>query len=128
VIVDASAIVAILFREPGHQSLIDSLVRNAPAGIAAPTLLEVGIVASARLKHDASSLVRNLLRELEVEVVPFGEEHAGTAHSAWLRYGKGRHPAALNFGDCISYAVAKRTGSTLLYVGSDFDKTDIEPA
>ena len=72
--------------------------------------------------------MRSLLSELDIEIVPFGEDHASTALSAWLRYGKGRHPAGLNFGDCISYACAKRAGTTLLYVGADFGKTDIEPA
>jgi ribonuclease VapC len=125
VIVDASAVLAIIFREPGHERLIDVLSGATGVAIAAPTLLEATIVASSRLRRDASNLIRNVLTELEIEVVPFGEEHARTALAAWLRYGKGRHRAALNFGDCISYAVAQRAGAPLLCVGNDFQKTDL---
>lgn len=124
-IVDASALLAIIFREPGYERLIDLLSGATAAAIAAPTLLEATIVASSRLRRDASNLIRNVLAELEIEVVPFGEDHARTALTAWLRFGKGRHRAALNFGDCISYAVAQRAGLPLLCVGNDFQKTDL---
>jgi len=68
------------------------------------------------------------LRAIGAEIVPFTEEHYDVAVSAFLRYGKGRHPAALNFGDCVSYALARASGLPLLYTGTDFSKTDITPA
>ena len=127
-IVDTSALVAILFREPGYEDLIDVLREKGPSGIAAPTLVEAGIVASARLKEDASPLLLALMTELDIAVVPFGEDHARTAVAAWLRFGKGRHTAALNFGDCISYAVSKLAKMPLLCVGADFKHTDLDLA
>jgi len=68
------------------------------------------------------------LRSIGAEIVPFGEEHYEAAVSAFLRYGKGRHPAGLNFGDCMSYALARVSGLPLLYIGDDFSKTDIQSA
>ena len=80
---------------------------------------------SARLRRDGRGALARLLQEAGIVVVPFGEAHYGTAVDAWLRFGKGRHPAALNFGDCLSYAVAKLSDRPLLCVGDDFTKTDL---
>jgi len=73
-------------------------------------------------------MLHGLLRSIGAEIVPFTEEHYDAAVSAFLRYGKGRHPAGLNFGDCMSYAFARVSGLPLLYVGTDFSKTDITAA
>ncbi len=127
-IVDTSAVVAILFREAGHDALLTTLAGARHPGIGAPTLVETGIVVSSRLKVDARGLLARFLAESAVVVVPFGEAHTSAAIDAWLRFGKGRHPAALNLGDCNSYAVAKVAGEPLLYVGDDFAKTDIDTA
>jgi len=124
-IVDTSAIVAIFFQEPGYETLLDSLQRATMAGVAGPTLLEASIVLGARLGRDARPLLRDFLEAIDAEVIAFGEAHWREAASAWLRYGKGRHPAALNFGDCVSYAVARVAGEALLYVGDDFARTDV---
>ncbi|MBN1947202.1 MAG: type II toxin-antitoxin system VapC family toxin [Bradymonadales bacterium] len=127
-IVDTSAIVAIFLREPGFERLQSTLAEGEQVGIASPTLLETAIVLSARLGRDARGLLARLLAEASISVVPFGEAHAMVATDAWLRYGKGRHRAGLNFGDCISYATSKLAGQPLLCVGDDFGLTDIDLA
>jgi ribonuclease VapC len=127
-IVDTSAIVAIVLQEPGYEVLQDKLSRATATGIGAPTLTELGVVLSARLKQDARGLIARLLDSAGIQVVPFGEAHYTAAVGAWLRFGKGRHPAALNFGDCMSYAVASLAGQPLLCVGEDFARTDLELA
>ena len=127
-IVDSSALVAMALGEAGHDLLIDKLSAATQAGIGAPTLVETAIVLSARLRRDARGAVARMLQELGIEVVPFTDAHYGIAVEAWLRFGKGRHPAALNFGDCLTYAVAKITMRPLLCTGDDFTKTDLELA
>jgi len=127
-IVDSSAIVAIVFREPGFEAVVERLASAESAAAGAPTLAETGIVLSARLKRDARGLLERLLQEFRIQSVPFSEEHWRAAHDAFLRFGKGRHPARLNFGDCLSYATAKLADQPLLFVGGDFAKTDIAVA
>ena len=124
-IVDSSAIVAIFFQEPGFEALISKLADTGEAGIGAPTLVECAVVLSARLGQDARGLLTRFLKEANMVVVPFTEAHYETAVSAWLKYGKGRHPAQLNFGDCMAYATAKLAGLPLLCVGDDFGQTDL---
>lgn len=127
-IVDTSAIVAIVFQEPDYMMLIRKLTEAGEAGIAAPTLVECGIVLSAKLKQDARGLLARLLEEMNIVVLPFSEAHFGMAVGAWQKYGKGQHPAGLNFGDCLTYAMAKATDMPLLYVGKDFTQTDLKLA
>lgn len=127
-IVDSSAIIAIFFQEPGHENLVDKLAQSSEVGIGAPTLVECGIVLSARLNQDARGLLARFLRETNIVAIPFTEEHFGAAISAWQRYGKGRHPAGLNFGDCLAYAVAKLANMPLLFIGDDFSQTDLQLA
>lgn len=124
-IVDTSAVVAIVMREPGFETLVRRLGHAVHPGIAAPTLAETAIVLSARMATDARALLARLVDEAGITVVPFGEVHYATAVEAWLRFGKGRHPARLNFGDCLSYAVAMLAGEPLLCTGHDFPKTDL---
>lgn len=127
-IVDSSAIIAIFFKEPGYEALTKKLAETAEVGIGAPTLVECGLVLSARLGQDARGLLARFLEETGMVVIPFADAHFGTAVGAWLKFGKGRHPAALNFGDCLAYAVAKQAAMPLLYVGEDFPQTDIPAA
>jgi ribonuclease VapC len=127
-IVDSSALVAVVFKEPGYEALLGKLAASRPRGAGAPTLTEAGIVMSARLGKDATELLSGLVRELEIDEVPFGEAHWRHALAAYWRFGRGRHPARLNFGDCISYAVATLAGLPLLYTGEDFSKTDVQSA
>ena len=124
-IVDSSALVAIVLKEPGWESLLGRIAEAGTVAIGAPTLAETGAVLTARLGAQAPRLLRTLIDESDIDVVPFVEEHARAAMDAFARFGKGRHPAGLNFGDCLTYAVAKLSGEPLLYVGNDFSKTDL---
>lgn len=124
-IVDTSAVLAIVFAEEGYEALITALSDAASAGIAAPSVTEAGIVLRARLGNKAPGLIERFLQELHIEIIPFDEAHVAVAVEAFSRYGKGRHRAGLNFGDCMSYAVAKLADAPLLYVGDDFAHTDI---
>jgi ribonuclease VapC len=125
VILDTSAVVAIALKEPGFELLLQKLLEASGVGIGAPTLTETAIVLSARLQRDARGLLARFLQEGSISTVPFGDAHYGGAVDAWLRYGKGRHAAALSFGDCMSYATAKLAGQPLLCSGHDFAKTDL---
>jgi len=127
-VLDSSALLAILFREPGYERLLEALDAAESISISAPTLAEAKIVLGARVGFEKASLLDELLRQMEAEVVPFGREHADEAVRAYRRYGKGRHLAGLNFGDTMSYAVARLSGEPLLYVGGDFSQTDVQPA
>jgi ribonuclease VapC len=128
VIVDTSALVAITFAEPGYEQLIAKLAGAPSAGIGTPTLAETGVVLAARLGQDSRDLVVRLLDEFSIEEIPFGDRHWREAVDAYLRFGKGRHKARLNFGDCLTYAVARLANEPLLFVGDDFPETDLEPA
>jgi ribonuclease VapC len=127
-IVDTSALVAIVMAEAGHQVLIDAVTDpTAVVGIGSPTVAELGLVLSARLDIDARPLVAGLLEQFEIVTVPFGDAHWRQAVDAFVRFGRGRHRAALNFGDCLTYAVARLANEPLLYVGDDFSHTDLMP-
>ena len=123
-IIDSSALVAIVLQEPEAEHLLSRMREASTLAIGAATLLETGIVLSARLHDDARGLLARLLQESGIAVMDVTEAHFGVAMDAWLRYGKGRHPAALNFGDCLSYAVSVVAGEPLLCVGDDFPQTD----
>jgi ribonuclease VapC len=128
VIVDTSALLAIVFKEPGYESLIDKLLAPGRKGVGTPTLAEAGLVLTGRLEGDADAQVSGILQQFEIVPVPFGERHWRTAVEAFHRFGKGRHPAALNFGDCLSFATAKLADRPLLFVGENFSKTDLRAA
>ena len=127
-ILDSSAVVAILLKEAAHEELVEKLLRETDVGVGSPTLAETAIVLSARLRGDARGILARFVSEASVVIVPFGEAHYSTAVDAWLRFGKGRHPASLNFGDCLSYAIARVADRPLLCTGDDFAKTDLELA
>ena len=127
-IVDTSAVVAVFLKEPGFEELFQALVDADRAGIGAPTLAEAGLVLANRLGREPGPLLERFLQQFGIVVVPFGEEHWGEAVRAYLRFGKGRHPAALNFGDCMTYATARLAGQPLLYTGEDFSRTDLKRA
>jgi ribonuclease VapC len=128
VIVDSSALVAVTFRERGHEELIAKMTGASSAGIGTPTLAETGLVIGWRLRQDPRDLLVRLLDELGIDEVPFGESHWKEAVGAYLRFGKGRHKAQLNFGDCLTYAVARLADEPLLFTGSDFTETDLQLA
>ena len=125
---DSSALVAILFSEAGHLDLVDRILDADAVRVGAPTLAETAIVVSARWRKPALRSVEALVRELGVAVVSFGDAEWKVATTAYQRFGRGRHKAALNFGDCLAYATAAVAGDTLLYVGDDFALTDIRAA
>ena len=116
--------VAILTGEPGRGWLAGQLADADERLMAAPTALELGIVLEAR-SPSATGILRRTLRDARITVTPFDGALAERALDGWRRFGRGRHPAALNFGDCCSYALAEATGCPLLCVGDDFSKTDL---
>lgn len=125
---DSSALVAVIFSEPGYLDLVDTMLEADVLRLGAPTLVETALVLTSRRGSRADQELAELLRELDVTVVPFGADEWRTAVDAYQRFGRGRHKAALNFGDCLAYATAAAAGDTLLYVGRDFALTDVPPA
>ncbi len=124
-VLDSSAILAVIFAEQGHQSVLRRMGEARFLAVGAPTLVETALVLSSRLRQDATALLNEFVREAEVEIVPFEPEHYQAAADAFDRYGKGRHRAALNFADCLTYAVAHVAGMPLLFTGKDFSQTDL---
>ncbi len=126
--IDSSALVAILFSEPGYLDLVDAMLQADVVRVGAPTLVETGVVLAGRRGTPAGRELFDLVRELGITVVPFGEAEWQAALQAYGRFGRGRHKAALSFGDCLAYATAAVAGDTLLFVGDDFARTDIAAA
>ena len=125
-IVDASALLSLIFAEPAGE-LVEQRLESADAlGIGAPTLTEVSLVLGSRLGRDPMPLLGRLLQEFAIVVVPFSEQHWAEATDAFMRFGRGRHPAALNFGDCMTYAIARLSEQPLLAIGDDFPQTDLQ--
>jgi ribonuclease VapC len=124
-ILDTSAILAIVFREPEQDEFLRKIGAAATVGVGAPTLVETTIVLAARLGQQGQQLLSLFVERAGIVVVSFDPPHAKLAIEVWLRFGKGRHPAALNFGDCLSYATARLAGRPLLCKGDDFPKTDL---
>ena len=126
--IDSSVLVAILFSEPGYLDLVDAMLQADVVRVGAPTLVETGVVLAGRRGTPAGRELFDLVRELGITVVPFGEAEWQAALQAYGRFGRGRHKAALSFGDCLAYATAAVAGDTLLFVGDDFARTDIAAA
>jgi ribonuclease VapC len=127
-ILDTSALVAVFLREPGSAEIVAKLASARGVGIGAPTLVEVGIVLTARMGPQAQAILNQFLTEFEIVTIPFGDAHWRAAVDAYRRFGKRRHKAALNFGDCMSYAIAKLARQPLLCTGDDFVRTDLQLA
>jgi ribonuclease VapC len=125
---DSSALIAIMFSEPGYLELVDAILEADVVRVGAPTLVETGIVLAGRRGSPLGRELEGLVRELGMTIVPFGEAEWHRAIDAANRYGRGRHAAALNLGDCLAYATAAVAGDTLLFVGDDFRRTDIRSA
>lgn len=125
---DSSALVAILFAEPGYLDVVDRILDADDVRVGAPTLAETSLVFIGRRGAKSAESVEGLIEELGVSVVPFGPAEWQIAVDAFRRFGRGRHAAALNYGDCLAYATAKASRDTLLFIGDDFSKTDIKPA
>lgn len=124
-VIDTSAIAAILFDEPERADFISKIEAANVRLISAPTLLECHIVVAARKGELGTGELQLFVHEAELEVVAFDRNQVDFAALTWQSYGKGRHPAGLNYGDCFAYALAKATGEPLLFKGFDFSQTDI---
>lgn len=127
-VLDSSAVISVIREEEGHRRLHAKMEDAAILAIGAPTLFETGIVAVGRFGQAGRSVVAQFLEYWDVEVTPFDGRHWRVAFDAFLRYGKGRHPARLNYGDCMTYATARLAGMPLLFTGDDFARTDIVAA
>ncbi len=127
-IVDSSADVAIIHREPEHEEVLQKLGATQSRAIGAPTLAETGIVLTSRMGRSVIGILARFLQEVEIATVPFGDDHWKEAVDAFDRYGRGRHDASLNFGDCMTYSVAKLADEPLLCIGEDFALTDLDLA
>ena len=125
---DSSALITVLFAEPGYLDLVDRILAADHVRIGAPTLVETSLVFAGRRRARGAGEVEELVKEMGITVVPFGEAEWRVAVEAFARFGRGQHRAALNFGDCLAYASAAAAGDALLYVGDDFAHTDIVPA
>ena len=124
-ILDASALIAIVLDEPEREILVAKINAADTIAVGAPTLVEAGIVLSARAGQDVSAVLMELLASADGIVIEFGQRHWREAVSARGRFGKSRHPGGLNFGDCLTYATALVAGEPLLAKGDDFAQTDI---
>ena len=127
-VLDTSVLVAIVLEESGYRTLTQKAGEAARVVIGAPTAFEAAMVVSSRAGRDARPMIASLLRSMEAEILEFNQYHYEAAVTAFLRFGKGRHPAGLNFGDCMSYALAAVSGLPLLCTGDDFPRTDIQCA
>ncbi len=127
-VVDTSALLAVLFVEDDAHAYAQALAAAARLCMAAPTWVEAMQVATARRGRIGQEGLQELLTRLDMEVVAFDADLARLAYAAWLHFGKGRHPAGLNYGDCFSYALAKQRGEPLLFKGNDFALTDLAAA
>ena len=124
-VVDTSALLAILQDEPERRSFNEALEAADARLISVVTLVETSILIESRYGAEGLRDLDLLLERAGIELVPVDVEQARTARGAWSRFGKGRHPAGLNFGDCFSYALARVLGEPLLYKGDDFSRTDV---
>ncbi len=127
-ILDTSAVLAILRHESGYEELADAVGRAEVCRLSAATFVEASIVATGQLGDAGGHLLDEFIRQVGIRIEPVNEEQAFVARRVWAEYGRGRHPARLNFGDCFSYALAKSFDEPLLFKCSDFSQTDIEPA
>jgi ribonuclease VapC len=124
-VVDTSALVALLGMEPEASRLAQALEDDPLRLVSAATLAEASIVLESRQGEVAVRELDLLLSKAGMQIEPVTAEHAELARQAWRRFGRGRHPAALNYGDCFSYALSRATGEALLFKGSDFTQTDV---
>lgn len=129
VVLDASALRAIIFGEDDAEAIMDDLLaRDDELLVSAATMVEASIVVTARRGDDACRRLDSLVDHLGATTHPVDAAQAARAARAWRRFGKGRHPAGLNYGDCFSYALAKETDAALAYKGENFAQTDIRSA
>lgn len=127
-IVDTSALIAILLDEAEAEAFKNSLMTTRHCRLSVVSLVEATIVIERRRGADGERVLNELLVEAQIELMPVTADLAESARRAWRRFGRGNHPAGLNFGDCFVYALAETTGEPLLFKGDDFALTDIQRA
>lgn len=127
-VIDSSAIIAILCNEDDMENYISAIEQEIQRHISASTLLETALVIGSKLGEDGLRELDLLIYKAEIKIKEFDLEQEKIARKCFLKYGKGRHKANLNYGDCFSYALAKILDEKLLFKGKDFSLTDIEPA
>lgn len=125
-VIDTSALVAILYDEAERAPFAEAIAGDPRRLVSAASVLETSIVVESQRGEPAGRELDLLIRRIKATVVEVDEDQIELARAAWRRYGKGRHPAGLNFGDCFSYALARHEGEPLLFKGSDFSQTDVE--
>lgn len=126
-VLDTSALLVILLDEPESPAFRQSIEQDPVRLLSAASLLETALVVEARYGEAGGRELDLLLHKAGIQVVGFDADQADLAREAWRRFGRGRHPAGLNFGDCFAYALSKVSGEPLLYMGGDFSQTDISP-
>jgi ribonuclease VapC len=128
VILDSSAVVAVIREESDEARLLEAIEKADGLGIGTPTLTETSIVLVRRMGIVGRLALGRFLERNRIVSIPFEERHWNVAAQAFICYGKGRHPAALNYGDCMTYATTYLADRPLLFTGNDFAKTDLVPA
>jgi len=124
-VIDTSAVLAILFAEPEAEIFAELIGKDPKRLMSAGTALELMIVVEARKGEAGGRELDLFMHRAKIDMVPFDSEQSEIARSAWRRFGKSNHPAGLNFGDCFAYALAKISGESLLFKGNDFTQTDL---
>jgi ribonuclease VapC len=127
-VLDTSALLAIYFHESDSERFETAILTASTTLVSAGTLLEAGIVVEARHRQDGAVELDRLLMKLGIATIPVDAEQVEAGRRAYRKYGKGHHPANLNFGDCFAYALAVCTGDSLLFKGDDFSQTDVTDA
>ena len=127
-VIDTSSLIAILQHEPERDPFLTAIETAGIRVMSTVSAVETSMIVLARRNEAGLRILEALLTSLRIDLVPTTVQHVAFAIDAFRRFGKGRHPAALNFGDCFSYALAKATGETLLFKGDDFTHTDIARA
>jgi ribonuclease VapC len=127
-IIDTSALITILEQEPEAERLVRTIAQASERMLSAANLVETGIVMQVRRGDEAARDLDLLLAKLGIEIIPVSARQAGLARKAFQRFGRGRHPARLNFSDCFAYALAKDSSRALLFKGQDFAQTDVTVA
>jgi len=125
VVIDTSALIALLGMEPEAARLAAAIEADGTRLISAASILEAAVVIESRYGPDGGRELDLMVAKAGLSVEPVTAQQAEIAREAWRRFGKGRHPASLNFGDCFSYALARVTGEPLLFKGTDFTQTDV---
>ncbi len=124
-IIDTSALVSILDQEPEAERLVRAIAAASERMLSAASLVETGIVMQVRRGDEAARDLDLMLAKFNIDVIPVSAKQADFARKAFQRFGRGRHPARLNFGDCFAYALAKDSSAPLLFKGDDFSQTDL---